>query len=142
MMKNNEKNLGADAAAVESDTTAASPKLTHVELDPVIWNRGDANTSKLLTEINGQRRQCCLGIAATQLGVNDDDIRGRGTVGSVWECLPKVLQLELSIAGGIYSINDTGAPYTSDVDRVDSLNEHLSRMGVPLRFSLKAEAHS
>lgn len=52
-------------------------------IDRNVWLRGDPCSSALLTVIGGCRRQCCVGIYLTALGLSDDALRYHGTATSV-----------------------------------------------------------
>lgn len=151
MTKNEEKDHGAALAEVVTARSAsagdAAPhdanEIVTVELDPKVWVRGRGFAySKLLTTIDGHRAQCCIGVACTALGVPDESIRGRGYASS---SMPYPLS-EIHAAWSadeanylrVYAINDD-VGRIPDTERVALINANLAEMGVPLRFTLKAE---
>lgn len=111
-----------------------------IELDPAVWSRGP-NSLTLLSDINGKRQQCCVGVACTALGVSDDVIRGVAYPYYITEdkLPPAIAELaQLSDDTNVYWLNDSGgSEFDDDRARVKAINSELKRKAIPLRFRLK-----
>lgn len=124
-------------------------KVKTVTLDPAVWNRGyEYGESSLLAVVDGQRFQCCVGVACTALGLSDDAIMGacyphddslkNRRLPAPIRALVRVRQSAEEMPMAIYDINDdTGPTYGSDAVRVKAINADLVKHKIPLRFRLK-----
>jgi hypothetical protein len=122
-------------------------KIETVELNPRVWYRGKTGRASYLLSprrIHGYRQQCCLGIACSATGVEDDLIRKRTGVEDLYawrDDVPPKWLARLSELNGdhdLYDINDRRSTRISDSQRVRDLNKELKRLAIPLRFRLKA----
>lgn len=113
-----------------------------VHLDADTWSRG--SYSKLLEfSAEGERLQCCIGVALTQLGVSDEHILDISKVDTLESCyVPSQLYFLVEDEGVrrssddakvLYKINDEGD--CADVDRVKTLNKVANEFCV--HFKLK-----
>lgn len=112
-----------------------------IELDPNVWWRGP-DSMGLLDFPGGQRKQCCIGIACTAMGVADEHIK--------FVTYPQYVQgIELpepiatlanayEAAKDVYQLNDSGADvFDSDEVRVAAINNELAKHDIDLQFVLK-----
>lgn len=91
------------------------------------WLRG--NEMSTLLCMGSKRKQCCVGLLSTQMGVPDAEILDKGTVSSnratvVWHLLKH--------SGALYGINDD--PTLSNEKREECLEEMFSRSGLQTNF--------
>lgn len=114
---------------------------TVIKVDPEVWLRG-TGAGVLLEVHTGQR--CCIGIAASQLGVPDDLLLGVGALEDEEfdpedgepEACPRALSfLRGNLAAKVYRANDaeTAVP---DAARIANINALTVPHG--LRFALEA----
>lgn len=116
--------------------------------------RGTGRNSMLLRRNTGDgRKQCCVGVALTQLGVPDTALDKNGYAEDIpFKLIPEPLKWMVDTISGvyrssityeIYSINDEPDPighstdYISDEDRVERLNRISEPHGI--RFELVKE---
>jgi hypothetical protein len=123
-----------------------------IELDPLVWSRGDG--CGVLLYHGDSRRQCCIGVACTSLGVVDNVIEDKACLYDIdfdlYVTLPpallSVLHVEREdeddyeylsdVLSQVYRINDD-KKITDDAVRVRLINEELERLGASFRFTLK-----
>jgi hypothetical protein len=130
-------------------------ELRIIELDPDVWLRGGDVGGVLLRQIDGRRRQCCIGVACTAFGVADEVI---DTVGCVVDlevtALPGPLMQLAEIVDesgdwvsdyerikddgltAVYRLNDA-AEITDDDERIARINAELAEADASFRFALK-----
>lgn len=103
------------------------------------WLRGDGEWASFLLRPK-DRKQCCMGIAATQMGVTDYLLAGKKELHEVMQHLNGPLQaLELAKVDvnnaalpNVYVYNDTA--HYSDAKRVTRLNKYVNPFGLHFVF--------
>jgi hypothetical protein len=127
-----------------------TPKLIYVTLGPE-WapKAGQPGFTSYLLSKGEKRKQCCVGVALTQAGIQDKDIEGRQTAVQIFHLVktsdPIVDELERlsadysnsagSALQSLYTINDAWA-LRPKTEIVKELNAVLIKAKSKLRFKL------
>lgn len=123
-----------------------------ITLDPNIWLRGSEDGSLLNVLPDGRRKQCCIGVACTVLGVPDAELGGKGMLEDIDQAaIPSEFGNVIHLRQGgdgdewlvdsldtVYSLNDSSIIQT-DAERVEQINAELEKLKASIRFSLDDE---
>lgn len=112
-----------------------------LRIDREVWARGGRSANCLLSrsqDFGGKRRQCCVGIYLSALGVPDDVLRGHGAADEfgVNQMLPESAlwlgqgMCRTDSAQRLYTVNDrsVGLPIRYSEDPILESEEHRERL--------------
>ena len=104
-------------------------------IDRRIWKRADEHMESmdsLLLDGEGPRKQCCVGIYLSALGVPDEELDGFGTVDIV-DDVPEEAEWLYEWGSVLYEVNDTKGPGAEREARVASI--FLAKGKVEVEFT-------